>query len=143
MLSNNHRQSFIEDFRQAKMDRHADFLFQSCLEEEAKGWATPMLQQQEVDAMFPDEWCPTPALSIEQASCSRDASTPRQARAIALPSTRKGCNCTLHSDLQYTASWCLLWPRCRPLQENGGAASRVLRAWRRRPSRCVQKARGR
>ena len=27
-----------------------------------------MLQQQEIDAMFPDEWCPTPAFSIEQAS---------------------------------------------------------------------------
>ena len=62
-----------------QMDRHADFLFQSYLEEEAKGWATPMLQQQEIDAMFPDEWCPTPAFSIEQASCNRGASTPRQA----------------------------------------------------------------
>ena len=68
LLSEGHRQSLIEDFRQAKMDKHADFLFQSCLEEEAKGWATPMLQQQEIDAMFPDGWCPTPAFSIEQAS---------------------------------------------------------------------------
>ena len=31
LLSNNHRQGLIESFRQAKMDKHADFLFQNCL----------------------------------------------------------------------------------------------------------------
>ena len=55
LLSNNHRQSFIGGFWHAKMDRHVDFLSQSCLEEEAEGWATPMLQQQEIDAMVPDK----------------------------------------------------------------------------------------
>ena len=57
LLSNNHRQGLIESFRQAKMDKHADSLFQNCLEEDAKGWAKPMPQQQEVDAMVPDGWC--------------------------------------------------------------------------------------
>ena len=56
LLSKDHRQSLIENPRQAKMDRHAGFLFQNCLEEDARGWATPMLQQQEADAMFPDDW---------------------------------------------------------------------------------------
>ena len=37
LLSNNHRQGLIESFRQAKMDKHADFLFQNCLEEDARG----------------------------------------------------------------------------------------------------------
>ena len=37
LLSENHRQSLIEDFRQDKIDKHEDFLFQNCLEEEAKG----------------------------------------------------------------------------------------------------------
>ena len=57
LLSKDHRQGLIESLRQAKMDKHADFLFQNCLEEDVRGWATPMLQQQEVDAMFPDGGC--------------------------------------------------------------------------------------
>ena len=46
LLSKLHRHSRSEDFRQAKMDKYAVFLFQSCWEKEAKDWATPMLQQQ-------------------------------------------------------------------------------------------------
>ena len=57
LLGSNHRQNLLKDFRQAKMDKHADFLFQSCLEKQAKGRATPMLQKQEVDATFLDAWC--------------------------------------------------------------------------------------
>ena len=41
------------------MDRHADLLAQGCLEEGAKGWAKPMLLQQETDAMCLEEWCNT------------------------------------------------------------------------------------
>ena len=57
LLGGDHRQNLIKDFRQAKMDKHADFLFQSCLEKQAKERATPMLQKQEVDATLLDGWC--------------------------------------------------------------------------------------
>ena len=57
LLGSNHRQNLIKDFRQAKMDKHADFLFQSCLEKQAKERATPILQKQEVDATLLDGWC--------------------------------------------------------------------------------------
>ena len=63
LRSNNHRQGLIESFRQAKMDKHDDFLFQNCLEEAVRGWATPMLQQQEVDAMCPDGGSRQPSAS--------------------------------------------------------------------------------
>ena len=49
------------------MDRHADFLFQNCLEEDARGWAKPILQQQEL-IRGPQWLVLMPALSIEQAS---------------------------------------------------------------------------
>ena len=67
---------------------------------------TPLLQQQEIDAMFPDGWCPTPAFSIEQASGKlRRIDDTKTSMSNRTASKKKGCNCTLHSDLQYTASW--------------------------------------
>ena len=38
------------------MDKHADSLFQYCLEKQAKEQATPRLQKQGVDATFLDTW---------------------------------------------------------------------------------------
>ena len=63
--SNKHRQSFSEDFRQALISGP---LLQSCLEEEAKGWATSAMQQQQIDATLPNGRCPAPAFSIKQAA---------------------------------------------------------------------------
>ena len=54
---NSYRQGLSESLRQAKMDKHDDFFFQNYLKEDVRGWATPMLQQQEVDAMCPDGGC--------------------------------------------------------------------------------------
>ena len=80
LLSSNHRLSLIEYIKQTRMDRHADFLFPSYLEEEARGRSTQVLQQQGIDAMFPNGWCPTPAFIIEQASGKlRRITTPRRA----------------------------------------------------------------
>ena len=56
--------------------------------------------------MFPHGWCPTPAFSIEQASGKlRRIDDTKTSMSNRTASKKKGCNCTLHSDLQYTASW--------------------------------------
>ena len=44
------------------MDKHADFLFPSYLEEEARGRSTQVLQQQGIDAMFPKRMVPNASL---------------------------------------------------------------------------------
>ena len=55
-----------------------------------------------------------------QAGVDTEAQQQRQKNMkIALLNMKRGCNCTLHSSLQYTASWRSPWPR-RPLRDRGG-----------------------
>ena len=79
LLGSNHRQNLIKDFGRPD-GQHADFLFQSCLEKQAKERATPMLQKQEVDATLLDGWCQRqpPASSRRRANCGA-STTPREA----------------------------------------------------------------
>ena len=55
---------------------------------------------------------PTPAFSIEQAlekkRCIDDA---ERSMSNHTARTRRGCKCTLHSNLQYIANWHSLWPK--------------------------------
>ena len=127
LLSKIHRHSRSEDFRQAKMDKYTNVLFQSCREEEAKNWATPMLQQQEVEAMFPGGWWPTLACSSEQASgklrriddAKRGMSerTARYEEKVQLPTAIQPAG---------TARWHCDGQRCRAPQDSEGTAAEVF-----------------
>ena len=101
LRSKSHRHSRSEDFRQAKMDKYTNVLFQSCREEEAKNWATPMLQQQEIEAMFPGGWWPTLACSSEQASGKlRRIDDAKRGMSDRTARCRRRCSCILQSNLQ-------------------------------------------
>ena len=50
------------------MDRHDDCLFQKLPGGGNERVATSILQQQEIDAVLSNGWCPAPALSVKQAA---------------------------------------------------------------------------
>ena len=92
--SDKHKQSLIGDFRQAVI---SGLLLQSCLEEEATGWATSTLQQQQINATLPNGWCPVPAFSIKQAAGKlKRIDDTKRSMSDRTASTRKGAiaHCT-------------------------------------------------
>ena len=92
LLSKDRRQGLIESLRQAKMDKHAAFLFQNCLEEDARGWTTPMLQQQELMRCFQmigADASPQHRVSIRQTEAHRRR---RESMSKHTAKTKRGCN---------------------------------------------------
>ena len=87
------------------MGMHDDFLVQNYLGEDARVWATPTLQQQEVDARFPMVGADA-SLQHEQASGKpRRVDEAEKSMSNHTVRARKGCKCTLHSNLQHIANW--------------------------------------
>ena len=62
-----HRSRVINDFKTKPLSKHAQFILDSCQKEHDKGWASGFLTEAEVDARFPNGWCPTPSFVHEQA----------------------------------------------------------------------------
>ena len=91
--SDKRKQNLIGDFRQVVM---SGLPLQSCLEEEATGWATSTLQQQQINATLPNGWYPVPAFSIKQAAGKLRRIDDARGMSDRTASTRKGAiaHCT-------------------------------------------------
>ena len=70
LVSKSHRADVIAAFQQKPVSEHRQFIVDSCVKEAERGWASGFLTESEVDLMFPDGWCPTPAFVHEQ-SCGK------------------------------------------------------------------------
>ena len=116
------------------MNKHADFLFQSCLEKQAKERATPMLQPQEVDATLRDGWC-----QRQPSASSRRRATVahrRRQRSMSNRAAEYEKRVQLHTALQ-SAVYCK--QTLAVAKDTGHFGTEedqraVLRTWRRRPS---------
>ena len=114
------------------MDRHDDCLFQKLPGGGNERVATSILQQQEIDAVLSNGWCPAPALSVKQAAGKlRRIDDTKESMSDRTAKYEERVQ--LHTALQ-PAVCCkiaLAWPKMQTASGEERAASKVPRAWRR------------